>query len=217
MIIDKNIEVKAETIYSSANLVTHCLLQSILTRWRWSNVMMIRSDKDEKSKSLYSTVKYNLTWLREKLLTLSLSKMKSKTSLNAIVEMMNHHLCSMMHQQLKMMQDWVYDAIMLFFEAVFAFASTLNENTTYVNRRCAQIMNAVIASDHLIITIYHVSAIIKSCRDKYAYQELWIQSLMQKMQKKQKKQTWQTWQRQRCKRSNEKYTFQWKEQTSRAD
>ncbi len=42
-------------------------------------------------------------------------------------------------------------------------------------------MNAATASDHQIITIYHISAIIETRRNKYAYQESWIQSLMQKM------------------------------------
>jgi len=56
-------------------------------------------------------------------------------------------------------------------EAVLAFASMLNENTTHVNRRCAQMMNAATASDHLITTIYHASAIIETCKDKYVYQE----------------------------------------------
>ncbi len=174
MIASKNIEVKGKAIYSSVNLVTYCLLQSILIRRRWSNMMTTRSDKDERDKSLYSTVKYNLTWLKEKLLTLSLSKMKSEMSFDASVEMMNHYLCSMMHRQLKMTQDWVHHAIMLSYEAVFAFASTLNENTTCVSCRCAKTMNAVTASNHQIIMIYYASAIIKTCRNKYAYQESWI-------------------------------------------
>ncbi len=86
------------------------------------------------------------------------------------------------------MQDWIHHAIMLSYEAMLAFASTLDENTTHVNRCCIQTMNTMIASDHLIIMIYHMSAIIKTCKDKYVYQESWIQSLMQKMQEKQKKQ-----------------------------
>ncbi len=153
------------------NLITHCLLQSILTKQRWSNMMITRSDKDKRSEHFYSTIKYNLTWLKKKLLTFSLSKMKSKTSFNASVETMNYHLCSMMHRQLKMMWDWVYHAIMLSYEAVFTFASTLDESTTCVNYHCAQMMNAVTASDHLIITIYHASTIIETCRNKYTYQE----------------------------------------------
>ncbi len=193
MITSENIEVKKKAIYLSVNLVTHCLLQSILTRWRWSNVMITRSDKDERDESLYSTVKYNLTWLREKLLTLSLSKTKNETSLDASVEMINHRLRSTMHRQLKMTWDWVHHIIVLSYEAVLAFASTLNENTTHVNRCCAQMMNAATASDHLIIMIYHVSAIIETRRDKYVYQESWVQSLMQKTREKQKKQTWQWW------------------------
>ena len=137
MIANKNVEVKEETIYSSVNLITHCLLQSILTRWRRSDATMTRSDKDEESENLYSIVKYNLTWLKEKLLTLSLLKTKSKTSLDASVEVMNHCSRSTMHQQLKMMWSWVHNAIVLFFEAVFAFASTLNENITHVSYCCA--------------------------------------------------------------------------------
>jgi len=161
--------VKKEIIYSSMNLIMHCLLQLILMRWRWSDVMTMKSNENKKSKNFYSTVKYNFTWLKEKLLTLSLSKMKNETSFDASVEMMNHHSCNMMHQQLKMMQSWVHDAIMLFFEAVFIFASTLNENMTCMNHHCAQTMNAATASDHQIIMIYHASAIIKICRNKYAY------------------------------------------------
>ncbi len=132
MIISKNIKVKRRVIYSSVNLIMHCLLQSILTRWRWSNMIIMRSDENEKDKNLYSTVKYNLIWLKEKLLTLSLLKMKSEISFNASIEMMIHHSCSMIHRQLKMMQDWVHHAIMLFYEAVLAFASTLDENTACV-------------------------------------------------------------------------------------
>jgi len=60
----------------------------------------------------------------------------------------------------------------LFFEAVLAFASTLDENTTRVSHHCAQMMNAATASDHLIITIYHALAIIETRRNKYVYQEL---------------------------------------------
>ncbi len=178
IIASKNIEVKKEVIYLSANLVMHCLLQLILMRRRRSDVMTTRSDKNEKDENLYSTVKYNLTWLRKKLLTLSLSKMKSKTSLDASIEMMSYRLHSMMHQQLKMTWSWVHHAIMLSYEAVFAFASTLDESTTYVNHRCAQTINAATASNHLIIIIYYMSAIIKTRRDKYIYQESWVQSLM---------------------------------------
>ncbi len=167
----------------------HYLLQSRFTRWRWSNVMITRSDKDEKDENLYSTVKYNLTWLREKLLTLSLSKMKSETSLNASIEIMNHCQRSMMHWQLKMTWSWVHHAIVLFHEAILAFASTLDEDTTCVNHHCVQTMNTMTTSDHLIIMIYHASALIKTCKDKYVYQESWIQSLMSKIQEKQKKQT----------------------------
>ncbi len=207
MIASENIEVKKKVIYSSANLITHCLLQSRFTRWKQSDVMMTRSDENERSKNLYSTVKYNLTWLREKLLTLSLSKTKSETSLDASVETMNHHQRSIMHWQLKMTQDWVHHAIMLSHEAVLAFASMLDESTTCVNHRCAQTMNAATASDHLIIMIYHASTFIETRKDKYVYQESWTQSLILKMQKKQKKQTWQTWQQQWRKRSDERYTF----------
>ncbi len=171
MIASENIEVKKKAIYSSANLIMHCLLQLTFTRRRRSDVMTTRSDKNKKDESLYSTVRYNLTWLREKSLTLSLSKTKSETSLNANVEIMIHRLRSTMHWQLKMMWSWVHHAIVLSHEAVLAFASMLNENTTHVNRRCAQMMNAATASDHLITTIYHASAIIETCKDKYVYQE----------------------------------------------
>ncbi len=171
MIASKNTKMKRRVIYSSMNLITHCLLQSILTRQRRSNVMITRSDKDKRSENFYSTVKYNLAWLREKLLTFSLSKTKSKTSLDASVETMNHRLCSMMHRQLKMTWDWVHHAIMLSHEAVFTFASTLNESTTYVNYYCVQMMNAMTALNHLIIIIYHASTIIETCRNKYAYQK----------------------------------------------
>ncbi len=190
MIADKNVEVKREAIYSSVNLVTHCLLQLILTRRRWSDMMITRSDKNERNESLYSTVKYNLTWLREKLLTVSLSKTKSETSLDASIEMMNHYQRSMMHWQLKMTQDWVHHVIMLSHEAVLAFASTLDESTTHVSHHWAQTMNAATASDHLIIMIYHASALIETRKDKYVYQELWVQSSTSKMQEKQKKQMW---------------------------
>jgi len=176
MTASENIEVKKKAIYSSVNLITHCLLQSTLTRWRQSNVIIMRSDENEKDESLYSTVKYNFTWLKEKSLTLSLLKMKSEMSLDANVEMMIHRLRSMMHQQLKMTRDWVHHAIVLSHEAMLAFASTLDENTTHVNRRCAQTMNAATASDCLITTIYHASAIIETRRNKYAYQESWAQS-----------------------------------------
>ena len=97
MIANKNIEVKEEVIYSLVNLVMHYSLQLILTRWRWSDIIMIRSDENEKDESLYSIVKYNFTWLKEKLFIFSLLKMKSETSLDASVEMMNHHSRSMMH------------------------------------------------------------------------------------------------------------------------
>ncbi len=169
--MNENIKVKKKVIYLSVNLVMHCLLQLILMRWRWSDMTTIRSDENERDESFYLTVKYNFTWLKEKLLTFSLSKMKSEMSLDASVETVNHHSRSMMHQQLKMMQDWIHHAIMLFHEAVFAFASMFDESTTYVSRRCVQIMNAATASDHLIIMIYHMSAIIKTRRNKYIYQE----------------------------------------------
>jgi len=42
---------------------------------------------------------------------------------------------------------------MLFFKAMLAFASTLNENTTHVNHHYAQMMNAATASDFLIMMI----------------------------------------------------------------
>ncbi len=169
MIASENIEVKKKAIYSSVNLIMHCLLQLTLTRRRWSNVMTTRSDENERSENLYSTVKYNLIWLKEKSLTLLLLKMKSEISLDASIETMIHRLRSMMHRQLKMTQDWVHHAIMLFHEAVFAFASMLDESTTHVSHRCAQTMNAAITSDHQITMIYHVSVIIETRRDKYAY------------------------------------------------
>ncbi len=171
MIADKNVEVKKKVIYSSANLIMHCLLQSILTRWRWSNMMTTRSDKNERSENFYSTVRYNFTWLKEKLFTLSLSKMKSETSLDASIETMSHRQRSTMHRQLKMTWNWVHHAIMLSHEAVFAFASTFDESTTCVSRCCAQTMNVATASDHLIITIYHTSALIETRKDRYVYQE----------------------------------------------
>ncbi len=132
---------------------------------------MMRSDENERSESLYSTVRYNLTCWEEKLFTLSLLKMKSKMSLDASVEVINHHQRSMTHWQLKMTWDWAHHAIMLSYEAVLAFASTLDESTTCVSYRCAQTMNAAIASDHLIIMIYHASAFIEARRDKYVYQK----------------------------------------------
>jgi len=61
---------------------------------------------------------------------------------------------------------------MLSHEAVLAFASTLNESTTCVSCCCAQTMNAATASDYQIIMIYHASAFIETCRDKYVYQKL---------------------------------------------
>ena len=169
MIADKNVKVKEKIIYSLMNLIMHCLLQSIFIKWRWSDMMMMKSDKNEKNESLYSTVKYNLTWLKEKLFTFSLLKIKSEMNLDVNIEMMNHHLRSIMHWQLKMMQDWVYDIIMLFFEAVFAFASTLNESTTCVNHHYTQMMNAMTTSNHLIIMIYYASTIIETCKNKYVY------------------------------------------------
>jgi len=60
---------------------------------------------------------------------------------------------------------------MLFLEAVLAFASTLDESMTCVNHHCAQTMNAATTLNYLIIMIYHALAIIKTCRNKYAYQE----------------------------------------------
>ncbi len=156
-------------ILTRSMLISNSLLQSIFTRWRWSNMMMTRSDENERNENLYSTVKYNLTWLREKSLTLSLSKTKSEMSLDASVETMIHRLHSMMHRQLKMTQDWVHHAIMLSHEAMLAFASTLDESMTHVSRRCAQTTNAATASNHLITTIYHASAIIETRRNKYAY------------------------------------------------
>ncbi len=50
MIASKNVEVREKAIYSSMNFIMHCLLQLILTRWRWSNIMMMRSDKNERNK-----------------------------------------------------------------------------------------------------------------------------------------------------------------------
>ena len=132
---------------------------------------MMRSDENERSESLYSTVRYNLTCWEEKLFTLSLLKMKSKMGLDASVEVINHHQRSMTHRQLKMTWDWAHYAIMLSYEAVLAFASTLDESTTCVSYRCAQTMNAAIASDHLIIMIYYASAFIEARRDKYVYQK----------------------------------------------
>ncbi len=58
---------------------------------------------------------------------------------------------------------------MLSHEAMLAFASTLDESMTHVSRRCAQTTNAATASNHLITTIYHASAIIETRRNKYAY------------------------------------------------
>jgi len=85
--------VKKKAIHSLMNLVMHCLLQMILTRWRWSNAMMTRSD--EKNENFYSTVRYNLTWLKKKLLTFSLSKTKNKKSSSVDVETMIHRLHDM--------------------------------------------------------------------------------------------------------------------------
>jgi len=42
---------------------------------------------------------------------------------------------------------------MLFFEAMLAFASMLDESTTHVNHYYAQMMNAATASDLLIMMI----------------------------------------------------------------
>ncbi len=173
-ITNKNVEVKKEAIYSSMNFVMHCLLQSTFTRWRWSNVMMMRSDKNEKDESFYSTVRYNLTWLKKKSLTFSLLKTKNETSLDASVEMIIHCLRSMMHQQLKMTWSWVHHAIMLSYKAVFTFASIFNKNTTCVSHCCTQMMNAATASDHQIIMIYHALIIIKTHKNKYVYQESWV-------------------------------------------
>ncbi len=60
---------------------------------------------------------------------------------------------------------------MLSYEAVFTFASTLNEDTTCVNHCCAQTMNTTTASDHLIIMIYHALTFIETHRNKYVYQK----------------------------------------------
>jgi len=128
--------VKKEAIYLSVNLVTHYLLQIILTRWRWSDVMMMKSDK--KDENFYLTIKYNLTWLKEKLFTLSLLKMKSEKSLSVNIETMIHYLHDMMHQNLKMTWNWVHHVIMLLFKAMLAVASMLDENTACVNYHCAQ-------------------------------------------------------------------------------
>jgi len=136
-ITSENIKVKKKAIYLSVNLITHCLLQSILMRWRWSNMITVKSNKNEKDENLYSTVRYNFTWLKEKLLTLSLLKMKNEMSLDVSIEIMSHRLHSMMYQQLKITRSWVHYAIMLFFEAVFAFASTLDKNMTYVSHHYA--------------------------------------------------------------------------------
>ena len=105
MIASKNVEVKKKVIYSSANLIMHCLLQLILTRWRWSDVMMIKSDENERNENLYSTVKYNLTCWERKLLALSLSKMKNEIISNVSDEMLSHHSRSMIHHQLKKARD----------------------------------------------------------------------------------------------------------------
>jgi len=61
---------------------------------------------------------------------------------------------------------------MLSHEAMLAFASTLNKSTTNVNCCCAQTMNTAKVSDHLIMMIYHASAIIETHKNKYTYQEL---------------------------------------------
>ncbi len=61
MIADENIEVKEKIIYSSINLIMHCLLQMIFMKWSWSDVTMTRSDENEKDESFYLIVKYNLT------------------------------------------------------------------------------------------------------------------------------------------------------------
>jgi hypothetical protein len=58
---------------------------------------------------------------------------------------------------------------MFFFEAMLAFANMLDESTTYVSHHCAQMINAVTASDFLIIMIYYASAFIKTRKDKYVH------------------------------------------------
>ncbi len=133
--------------------------------------MMTRSDENEKDENLYLIVRYNFTYWKEKLLTLSLLKTKSETSLDANIKTMNYCQRSTMHQQLKMTWSWVHHVIMLFYEAVLAFASMLNESKTYVSHRCVQTMNAALASDYLIIIIYHMLAFIETRRNKYVYQE----------------------------------------------
>jgi len=59
---------------------------------------------------------------------------------------------------------------MLFFKAMLAFASTLNESTTHVSHHYAQMMNAATTSNLLIMMIYHTSAFIETYKDKYVYQ-----------------------------------------------
>jgi len=68
-------------------------------------------------------------------------------------EMLSYRSRSVMHHQLKKTRDYIHHVIVLFFEAMLAFASTFNENTTHVNCHYAQMMNAATASDLLIMMI----------------------------------------------------------------
>jgi hypothetical protein len=121
--------VKKKAIYSLMNLVMHCLLQMILTRWRWSNAMMTRSD--EKNENLYSTVRYNLTWLKKKLLTFSLSKTKNKKSSSIDVETMIHRLHDMIRliASSRVLDSKSVESNWNFFEKVLSRIEKLNSST----------------------------------------------------------------------------------------
>ena len=120
---------KKKAIYSLMNLVMHCLLQMILTRWRWSNAMMTRSD--EKNENFYSTVRYNLTWLKKKLFTFSLSKTKNKKSSSVDVETMIHDLHDMIRliASGRVLDSKSVESNWNFFEKVSSRIEKLNSST----------------------------------------------------------------------------------------
>ena len=120
---------KKKAIYSLMNLVMHCLLQMILTRWRWSNAMMTRSD--EKNENFYLTVRYNLTWLKKKLFTFSLSKTKNKKSSSVDVETMIHRLHDMIRliASGRVLDSKSVESNWNFFEKVSSRIEKLNSST----------------------------------------------------------------------------------------
>ncbi len=139
--------------YSSANLVTHCLLQSVLTRRRRSGA---RRRGVAGTRGARAPTQPLDTTSHDWGGSYSLSHCRRRRARRALVRWATARAA-------RRTDSWRWRGAGSTTHPCFppgavpAFASTPGGGTVRVGRRCAQTTDAATASDHLTITVYHLS------------------------------------------------------------